>query len=560
MIFDSGLLNFGPNGNDGICPWMEHEGVLTSPIINLSEFNTNGVSLLFNQDMQRFSGGEHWIDYSLDGGVNWTSIQINTEKTALTSGSTDPYDGYYNEEYRVRLPDAQNAEELQVRFRFKGGAYWWIIDDVRIVETECNNTRVNSDWFSTGPWAIVPEGQAYAFPVMADIENIGACNQANVALNLTVTEDGGTVVYDETLNYGTVNADYKDQNRLFPELVAVPQTSGSYTGVFNLTQDSTDFEDSDNTRTFNFAVGGNQFALETGATQVISPAGGNWEAGVPRSWAYGNYFYPIKDVVADSILWGLNNPDSMVGKIINVILYQWTDANNDNLANFQERKYVGFLEYTVTGDEPSGNGETFTVKLDNLENEGEPIVLKANFGYIAMIEYSAPDNSTTTMELLGSDETDYQPLIFAFDSIYEEGLVDHKFYSSILAIPADGNLSQVDYGSDRFGPTDLVPVVRIVQTLTTSTNEDLPLDNTVSAYPNPASSEIQVKLEFAKPYSDVKVRMLDNLGRVVYYREIEQTITQHVEPINVRNLVSGNYLLQVETVDGQRSIPVIVIK
>lgn len=558
MIFDSGLLNFGPNGNDGVCPWMEHEGALISPVIDLSEFNTNGVSVLFNQDMQRFTGGRHFVDYSIDGGLTWTEIEINADKTALTTGSTDPNDGYYNEEFRVRLPGAQNVSDLRIRFRFKGGAYWWVIDDVRIIETECNNTRISSQWHTGSPWAIVPADQVYPFPVLADVENIGACPQTNVVLTATVTSTGGNVIYNEELAYGNLAPDSLDENRLFPELVNVPPTTASYNGVLTLTQDSTDFQTSDNTKTYSFAVGGSQFALESGATQAISPAAGNWEANAPKSWAYGNFFYPVTDVVADSILWGINNPVEMAGQIINVTLYQWTDANNDDLANFQERKYVGFLEYTVTGNEVPG--ETFTVKLDNLENEGEPIVLKANFGYLAMIEYAAPDAAAPSLELLGSDERDYRPLIFAFDSVYTEGLVDHKFYSSILAIPADGNLSQVDYGADRFGPTDLVPVVRIVKTLSTSTNHDLPVDNSVTAFPNPASNQVQVKLEFAKPYNDVKLRLIDNLGRVVYYKALEQTITQHVESINLRTVAPGSYLLQVETPDGQRSIPVIVTK
>lgn len=558
VIFDSGLLNFGPNGDDGVCPWMEHEGALISPVIDLSEFNANGISVLFNQSMQRFSGGQHFLDYSIDGGVNWTEIEINNEKTALTTGSTDPYDGYYNEEYRVRLPGAQNASALQIRFRFKGGAYWWIIDDVRIIETECNNTRISSQWHTGSPWAIVPTDQVYPFPVLADIENIGSCPQTNVTLSATVTSAGGTVIYDEQLVYGDLPADVLDENRLFPELVSVPATTASYTGVLTLTQDSTDYQTSDNTKTYSFAVGGNQFALESGATQAISPAAGNWTAGAPKSWAYGNFFYPVTDVIADSILWGINNPVEMAGEIVNVTLYQWTDANNDNLANFQERKYVGFLDYTVTGNEPPG--EPITVKLENLENEGEPIMLKANFGYLAMIEYAASDVSSPSLEILGSDERDYRPLIFAFDSIFAEGLVDHKFYSSILAIPSDGNLSQVDYGADRFGPTDLVPVVRIVKTITTSTNHDLPSDNAVSAFPNPTSNQVQVKLDFAKPYSGVKLRLVDNLGRVVYYKSLEQTITQHIESVSVRDLSPGTYMLQVETPDGQRSIPVIVIK
>ncbi|HEY3386972.1 MAG TPA: T9SS type A sorting domain-containing protein, partial [Saprospiraceae bacterium] len=99
-------------------------------------------------------------------------------------------------------------------------------------------------------------------------------------------------------------------------------------------------------------------------------------------------------------------------------------------------------------------------------------------------------------------------------------------------------------------------------------NEDIPIDGVASlssdqiiaVFPNPGSDKVQVKLEFTQSYSDVKLRLIDNLGRVVYYKALDQTITEHVETISVNDLPSGNYILQVETIDGQRSVPVIVTK
>ena len=93
-----------------------------------------------------------------------------------------------------------------------------------------------------------------------------------------------------------------------------------------------------------------------------------------------------------------------------------------------------------------------------------------------------------------------------------------------------------------------------------NTVDPLPLDNAISAYPNPATDMVQVKLEFSQPYSDVKLRLLDNLGRVVYYKALTQTFSTHVEPVNVSSLAAGTYMLQVETIDGQRSLPVVIVK
>jgi hypothetical protein len=150
-------------------------------------------------------------------------------------------------------------------------------------------------------------------------------------------------------------------------------------------------------------------------------------------------------------------------------------------------------------------------------------------------------------------------VIFAFDAAFDAGLTDRKFFASILAVPMDGSLAQIDYSTAGFN-TDLVPVVRIQVEPIVSTKEELPLSNLVSVFPNPANDLVQVKLEFEKSYSDVRFRLIDNTGKTVYHKSMQQAITQHIESINVSQFAAGNYMLQVETPDGQRSIPVIIVK
>lgn len=214
--------------------------------------------------MQRFSGGEHWVDFSLDGGLTYQETQINTDKTQLTQASTDPADGYYNEEFRVLLPGAENAENLRIRFRFRGGAYWWIIDDVKIIETEANNIRVQSNFFAIAPWAILPTNQIYPFGALADVANIGAANQTNVVLNHTVVNSDTQVeIYNEEIDYGTIPGNTTIENILNPKLIELPPVPATYTGTYTVTQDQTDFDSTDNTISFNYSVGGNTLHWKT---------------------------------------------------------------------------------------------------------------------------------------------------------------------------------------------------------------------------------------------------------------------------------------------------------
>ena len=565
VIFDSALLNLGEDQMGGPCPWMEHEGALISPVIDLSENNSAGISLIFNQSMQRFSGGEHWIDYSLDGGLTYTEIQINTEKTQLTNASTDAADGYYNEEFRVLLPDAENAENLRIRFRFKGGAYWWIIDDVRIVETEANNIRVQSNFFAIAPWAILPVNQIYPFGALADVANIGASDQTNVVLNHTVVNSDTQVeIYNESLVYGTVVADSVYENRLNPTLIELPAVAATYTGTYTLTQNETDFDDADNTISFNYSVGGNTFALEDGATRAVALANGIYDDGAPLSYALGNYFRPVEDDTVKHIVWGVANAAEMVDRTVQIYLIQWTDTNGDLIAESNERRFIGLSEYTFTGTE--GDDAILEATLENFDNPGDPIIMKAGFGYFAIVEYQASSADDPQFFLLASENYNYGAAVLASDSAVALGLADQRVFSTVLGFSPDGNIADIDYevrelGANRvFLGHGIIPLVRIVVESTVNTVDPLPLDNAISAYPNPATDMLQVKLEFSQPYSDVKLRLIDNLGRVVYYKALNQTITTHVEAVSVSDLSSGNYMLQVETIDGQRSIPVVVVK
>jgi hypothetical protein len=248
----------------------------------------------------------------------------------------------------------------------------------------------------------------------------------------------------------------------------------------------------------------------------------------------------------------------MANQSVNIHLFQWTDTNGDQVVQDAERRFVGSTQYTFTGGEPA-SGLIHSV-LENLNDPGQPIIMEGGFGYIAMVEYQAFAATDPKMFLLVSQERDYSALNLAFDLAFDAGLVDHRFFASILGIANDGNLSEIDYSTVGFGFT-YVPVVRInVEPIIINTDDELPTESLISVYPNPATENLHVKLEFVKPYDDVQLRLINNLGQTVLNKTLTNTITTHVESLSVRELPSGNYLLQVETAEGQRSIPVVIVK
>lgn len=531
--------------------------VIESPAIYMGDWDVEGISVTFHQGVRTLNS-DFLISYRNRnaGDPNWGSWVDFTINEDLVVNASPTFNVI-----RQFLPGAHEADSIQLKLTYIAHYYFWMVDDLRIVETECTNTRVQENFYAIAPWAIIPSNQVFDYPILADIYNAGACIQNNVTLNHTLYDTNGVLIHTQNNLYGSIGPDSLAENKLFNELVPVPSdVSNGYIGTYTLSQDLADFDSTDNTISYEFAVGGNVFALEDGFTRSITPAASNFEVGAPMSYAYGNYFHPVEDAKVQNITWGVLNPTEMEGIAVNVHLLQWTDTNGDDVASANERRFIGSAEYTFTGTE--GDNAIISTVLENIDNPGADIILEGGFGYIAIIEYQAFTVEDPVLWLLASDARDYGATNLAFDQAFDAGLVDRKFYASVLGLSPDGNLAQIDYGVTAAGTFgfDVVPLVRIVVDPVVSTNEQLPLDNLISAYPNPATDQVQVKLEFTEAYSDVKLRLIDPLGRAVFSKLISQTVSQHVETIDVRHLSAGNYMLQVETPDGQRSVPVMVVK
>jgi len=537
--------------------------VLQSPAIYMGDWNVAGISVVFNQIVRELRA-EFTVSYrnKLTGDANWsawTDEEINAELVANATPT--------NNKIRLFLPGANEADSIQFKLTYLAHYYFWIVDDFKVVETECSNTTAGGQkgtpaFFSRAPWVAIPANQVFPYPALADIHNAGACDQTNVTLNLKVEETSGNVIYDENLSYGTLAPDSIAQNKIFNELVDVPSAPptiaiSDYVGTYTLSQDLADFDSTDNSITYDFTVGGFEFALEDGSTRPIAPAASNWTAGAPQSWVYGNFFQPVADADASNIVWGVNNATEMAGLTVNVLLLQWTDTNGDEVSSSSERRYLSVVPYTFTGTE--GNPAIITTPIENFNDPGVPVTMKADFGYMAVIEWQAAVNDPL-FTMLGNDSRDFSGTNLAFDSAFVNGLTDRRFYASVLGIPMDGNVAEIDYAVTNTFGFDIVPVVRIQVDPTVNTKDPLSSINLISTYPNPVSDEIQVKMAFEKPYRDVQLRLLNYLGQQVYSKTISNTITNHIELINVSSFAAGNYMLQVETPDGQRSVPFIVAR
>ncbi len=539
--------------------------VVQTPALFTGDWNVSGISVVFDQGFRSLNS-----TYSLsfrnkntgeaDWG-NWVDFPLNLDDVV----NADPT---FNSVRQV-LPHATDKDSVQIKITYLAHYYFWMIDDFKIIETECTNTRVQSNFYAIAPFAKIPVDQVYPFAALSDIYNAGSCTQTNVSLNLTVKNSAtNEVVYDKNLGYGAVESDSLAQNKLFPSLINLPKKVADYLGTYHLTQDLADYDPSDNMISFPFSVGGDTFALETGFTRSIAVNNAIYTAGAPLSYAYGNIFMPVVDAQVDHISWGVSNATAMAGKTVSIYLIEWTDTNGDQIAESGERTFIGLKDYTFTGAE--GNNVIIDTELENFEDPQAPVVMKGGKMYMTVVEYVASLSTDPQFFLLASDDHNYSAQELAMDSAVAHGLATRPLYFTVLGFSPDGNIANIDYEVKELNVNDariffgnsIVPVIRVVTVHqdTTNTKDALPISNLISVYPNPGSDIIQVKMEFKKTYQDVQLRLVNNLGQTVLRKTLKTSFTDHIEPIDVSGLAVGNYLLQIETADGQRSLPVIVVR
>lgn len=551
MVFDADSINT-PGGNvPPGPPYPRLTGELISPVIDGTDFGP--VSLKFYHaygPLNSFDGqeGTALFAYSLDGGDTWSpSIPVSPE---VAPNDLAPVP----EVKRFFLPELQGEPNIRIKFIFDGDFYYWIVDDVQLIEPENNNLVVMDNFYAIAPNAMWPQSQLEPFSFLADVANVGAAAQPNTILNMSITNGAGTEVYNEDLAYGTLDADSLYENVPFNGTF---DPSGSeigtvFTGTYSIQSDSLEFDPSDNSRTFSFMVSDSIFAKEMGPTRTVVPAQANWADGESHSWAYGNFFHIVTGTNFDNpelgwdasaATFGIGNAADVAGRLVTVNLYHWVaDSNEDGNMDPDERTVVGFNIYEITGDEASD--QLITIPLMPFpQGEGNVPILSGE-NYVVMVEYNTSDE--VDLALSGAEPWDYAAQTFRSN-------LEDQPYRPAEMLGISGDLTTEPYSAAGFTGT-VVPTVRlhISQPEIVIDVNELAEENLVQLSPNPASDFINVQIDLVNQQSEVQVQVLDVTGKVIINRYYDNVQTETFD-YNVSNLAVGSYIFNFITKEGMRT-------
>ncbi|MBK8563614.1 MAG: T9SS type A sorting domain-containing protein [Saprospiraceae bacterium] len=524
-VFDSDFYdNAGIEGNFGMgvaaAPQL---GELISPVIDLT--GQSFISLKFNQYHRNFQSS-CLVAWSNDGGTTWLD-SVNVNETIATNAATPA-----NSVKTIPLFGGGNTSQFRFKFIFDANYYFWVIDDVAIIERPEFDLRLGDFFFSPASYAQpVTQIKSDTMGFSVDVNNIGRSAQDDVALKIQILK-GSTVVYTDEINIGTLVADSPDSTYSFDELF-VPDmlTTGTYVLRYSISSPNTDFDNTNNTVQQNFRVTSNFYSKDDEDE--------NFEGGL-RPGGGGDYF--IGNLYTTSQNWVENyqatvaefgcavNPDDPIeNKAVNIYLLAVNDDVAANWDGFDDQEtdvtshpnltLLGFGEHTFPATYQ--NYADVNVQLSDL-NEGTPgVPLQSGTRYLLMLEYAGAANT-----------------------------IFHGFNTKINYFQISTVSVSDQWFLAGFGPGDAA-ILRMTISLYSSSDELALPDNSLTFYPNPANSELTVDLDLEEP-TLANVTLADLNGRVIEIDEIENAYKQ-TRQYDVSNLPNGTYLVRVATKAGTKT-------
>ena len=519
-MFNSDALDSG--GTDvGMGPFPgEQSSSLTSPSIDCSVFGA--VALKFNQFARANANTPStFLEVSADGGQNWTDFPINED--VVSNDLTPPDDVLILDISSV----AANQPDVKVRFTWNGRYYYWLIDDVQLIETPSNNLALGDIFYPPASFA-QPQSQidTDTMGFFADISNLGRNDIPNVVLKATVIDSNDTELFVDSTVLDVLPALYEDST-VFIENVFVPNELdlGLYAIAYEVySLDSlNDFDPTDNFKGELFQVSEITFSKDDGRNfGGTRPASG-------ADYEVGNLFIMSPnagtDFVAEKAVFAVDKnvaaDGPLEGEQATIFLYRVLDEVLPDFSNFsrtddESLEIVGFASYTFA----ESDIDFGLIEVDLLDAfTTEPgVPLEPGGRYLLTARYEG----TAATIFHGSDsDIDY-------------------FQISTVAKTDRWSLGG-------FGPSEAC-VLRMRITAPVDVVENSLPESALRVYPNPAQERLTVDLSFERK-TDAFVILADMTGKVLLMRDLGEVSENRLD-LDLSGYPSGMYFVRVRTENG----------
>lgn len=527
-VYDGGGIGVGAGPYPGT-----HSGSLTSPSIDLT--GQEAVTLVFHQYARANAPMvSTLVEVSNDGGETWIDFPFNEE--IVGNGSTEP-----NDMVILNISSAAaNQADVKIRFTWNGRYYFWLIDDVQIVETPKYNLALGD--YQYPPSSFAQPALHWETDTMyfsADVSNIGGEDQTNVVLKVIVSEgETGITIYQDSVVRDIIEVDstytLSIAEAYIPDNIQSHDTYRFTYDVYSLDANEPDFDPSDNFAAERFYGTNQMFAKDDGVgIGGIRPQNAElWELGnlyeiSPNAWWIYGFTVGIRAArnAADGPMDGVE-ASVFLQKIDDSSVAPNFDGFDTNFPT-TSLEAVGFN--TVTFPEGYQNYDLLTVDLLDINTFNSGVQLEPGTRYILSVQYSGANANV-------------------FHGVDDD--INYFQVSTVLAT------DQWFLGG--FGPSEAAVIQLNPEMIILDAEEEVLPEHVLRLSPNPTSDFLNVDLDLTTS-EDALITVASMDGKILDMIELED-IQQHSFQLDIQSYANGTYWLRVGTKEGTRTKKFVIIK
>lgn len=396
----------------------------------------------------------------------------------------------------------------------------------------------------------VPANQAerpgdYVLKLGADIVNYGQNAQTNVNLNVKVdftNRSGSTsTIYNQN---GTVASLPKDSTRtaLVPDLDLNATGAGRYTITYTATSSNTDDFSGDNVSIQTLLLTDSIYSKARVDSLGRPTLSGGVRPGSATAGPYdiGIFFYAKRGhrLKIDKLKFAFvtNAPVNLIGETVVGKVQQWIDANDNDAIDPGELLEMGEGFYTYA--DSLGSNSVREVAITDINTNQAGVRLDSNGVYIISVAYTGTSTQVFTC-------------------------IDPGIFFRRSEIPYDQWTTPVfttTWNPVGFDQHRVPSISAITSNITTSVQNIERNDMSIRVYPNPARSDVYVRLSAESMIGKVNYEVMDITGRIVMSGE--KMIDGMNDQINlsVASLQQGVYTVVTKTAKGFNSSRFVVTK
>lgn len=576
MVFDSDFYdNAGTAGNfgAGVAPGAQI-GELISPTFSCA--GKTSVWLKFNQYFRNYKATPK-VAVSADGGATWkTPITLNGNIALNASTTTD------SEILLDLSADAAGYANVKIKFIWEGEYYFWIVDDVYVLESTPADPQILGTWYPSMHYGI-PQYMSNrdSMYFIMDIANPTTTGRNGIEANVTLYNyDLQKVFYTDSR---TFDIGAKDSTRVYFDSYMLPSDcdTGLYAVEYEILGD--DFGTvTGKLHTQYFRIYPEIFNRDEGSCKVYTTryrnvddtySSGYWGGSNER---YNINFYKMGDwaenknvtvkAVSSTFAVSLDGSD-LVSYPVKLTLHEISDSIDNLMWRFnfvdglgledkasEQLTLVGYGYHNVENVE-DGSKQTLPLYDINTDEDGVKLVPNRKY-FIAcywpegLTLYQAADNSNSS----GSSRYYYR-----WDNDVMDG--DTLFggqYVSYTYSPADGRF----YIPTGTGSITLVYGLDLnleVWRCTNLTQDELLPENALNIIQNPVSDKLSVNVKFDSNVDKATLLIYDLNGSLLNMRNIYNTDNAS-EEFKTGNYPAGEYIITLFTKDKLISKKFVVVK